>query len=108
MPGMAVTRSAEIARSHSGFAVVGAEILNDRLGVFGADRSAEDLDHLGHAAVPAIAVEKRRIHDDIVETVAGAAVRLDLRSSGRILQFESPFLREHDAGSHDESQQQLS
>src|SRR5438067_9582895 len=93
-------------RVRSGLAVIDAQVVDDRLRVFGADRRAEDLDHLGHATVPAVAVEKRRIHDDIVETVAGPAVRLDLCATRPILQLETPLLRDDDAGGHRQREQQ--
>ena len=59
-------------------AVVLGQIVHDGGNVLGLHRRAERLDHLGDRGVPALAVEEGRIELDVVQAVAGGAVRLHL------------------------------
>src|SRR4030095_10975175 len=79
------TRTGRPRLQTSGLPVIGVEIFDDRLRIVGVDRRPEDLDHLGDAAVPTVAIEERRIHQDVVEAVARAAIGLDLRAPRTIL-----------------------
>ena len=54
--------------------VIGCEIRGNILGVAVADRRAERFDHLGDLGVPARRIEERRVHLDIDQAVAGAAI----------------------------------
>src|SRR5260370_34303210 len=58
--------------------VICLQVVADDLRVAGIDRRPEGVDHLGHLGIPSGAVEKRRVHLDVVEAVADGAVGLDL------------------------------
>ena len=55
-------------------AVVRHEIIDNDLGIGRPDRRPECRDHLVHLGLPTLAVEKRRVHGQIIERVAGVAI----------------------------------
>src|SRR6516165_708538 len=70
--------------ARSSAAVVRLQIVGDHLGISFADRRAERPDHLGDLGVPQSRVWKRRIHHDVIETVATGAVAFDLVETRRL------------------------
>src|SRR3984893_19518810 len=85
-------------------AVVRLEIIADGARVRLADRRAESVDHLGDLRVPHRRGEERRVHLDVVEAMAGAAVRLDQIEPGAFLERDGLLLR-GDGGGHERGQQ---
>src|SRR5260370_31760676 len=71
--------------------VIGLQVIADDLGVGGTDRRPEGSDHLGHLRIPSGGVEKRRIHLDVIEAVAGGTVGLDLVDPGGSLELHGLF-----------------
>ena len=69
-------REAEVRATRAPFSrpVIRRQIRGDVLGVGVADRRAERFDHLGDLGVPGRRIEKRRVHLDIDQAVAGAAI----------------------------------
>src|SRR6516164_10398618 len=63
--------------------VICRQVIDNRLGVGRSDRRAKRIDHLGHFGFPSGGIEKSRVHLHIIETVAGAAIGLDLVEAGR-------------------------
>ena len=74
-------------------AVVLCQIRRNILGVGVADWSAERLDHFRDLCVPSGRVEKRRIHLDVSEAVAGATVSLDLVEPRSRLELNQRLIR---------------
>src|ERR1700730_66050 len=74
-------------------AVVRLEIIADGARVRLADRRAESIDHHGDLRVPHRRGEERRVHLDVVEAVAGAAVGLDQIEPGALLERDGLLLR---------------
>src|SRR6516225_10632950 len=57
--------------------ILGAEILDDRLGVGLINRRAHDVDHFLHLSLPLCRTKERRIHLDIVKAVTRRAIGFD-------------------------------
>src|SRR5690242_4868813 len=74
--------------------VIRLEVILDRGRVGVADRGAVGLDHLCHLGVPGGGAHERRVHLDVVEAVAGAAVARDLVETGRLLELDRRFVGE--------------
>src|SRR5207253_9846313 len=84
-------------------AVVLGEISRDGVDVFLRDRRAECVDHLVHRRRPAGLVEEARVHLDVIEAVAGEALRR-LVAARRILQHDLFLLRRRRPGGEREHQ----
>src|SRR6476646_743728 len=72
--------------------VVLLEVVLDGSRVFVFNRRTERLDHFGHFGIPKGRAWKRRVHLDVVETMASGAICLHLVQPGRLLQLDWPFI----------------
>ena len=67
-------------------AVVRRQIIDDGLGISGADRGAVGLDHFVNFAFPALAIEKVRVDAWIIQRVTSAAIAFHDITSGRVFE----------------------
>src|SRR5262249_11024394 len=73
-------------------AVILLQVVGDCLGISVVDWRTESLDHFCDLGVPQRRVRKWRVHRDVVETMTGLAIGLDLLETRRFFQLNRLFV----------------
>src|SRR5438874_2690235 len=71
--------------------VIFLEVIKDHFGVRLCNGGTEGLDHLVDLCLPDPAGWKRRVHNDVIKTVAAAAIRFNLIETSDLLELNRLF-----------------